>query len=33
MRVKKETLLMVLSVLADIATIAGLILILVDRYG
>jgi hypothetical protein len=33
MRVKKETLLKVLAVLADLATIAGLIYILIDRYG
>ena len=33
MRVEKETLLRCLAVLADLATIAGLILILIDRYG
>ena len=33
MRVKKEALLQCLAIIADLATIAGLILILIDRYG
>jgi hypothetical protein len=32
MRVKKETLLRLLAFIADIATIAGLVYILIERY-